>query len=216
MADDLDLEEELLAVAGHNRNAEPSRKRSRGKHASSDSEEDNEDLFGPGSDDDDRGGRDRGRKGRSSQGSKKPRASGRSNADDGDYDNDEDGGYGSDLYIDDNDRRKLEAMTELEREMILAERAEERDKQRQRKELLKKAKDTDKGDGRSAPTSSNYRLSSRQRKAAADKDSAIRRIEAARQRQERQAGAKGRGKGRKGSARDWSESDDEGRDDDDE
>lgn len=38
-------------------------------------------------------------------------------------------------------RHKLEAMTELEREMILADRAEERDKARQRKALLKSAKE---------------------------------------------------------------------------
>jgi RNA polymerase-associated protein RTF1 len=50
-----------------------------------------------------------------------------------------DGGAGNedDLYEGDDDRRKLEAMTELEREMILAERAEQRDKERQRKQLLK-------------------------------------------------------------------------------
>jgi RNA polymerase-associated protein RTF1 len=40
------------------------------------------------------------------------------------------------LFQDEEDRRKLLAMTELDREMILAERAEQRDKERQRRELL--------------------------------------------------------------------------------
>lgn len=48
---------------------------------------------------------------------------------------DEDG-YGSDLYEDDEDRDKLQAMTELDREMILADRAEKRDQDRQRRQLL--------------------------------------------------------------------------------
>ena len=44
------------------------------------------------------------------------------------------------LYLDAADRARLEAMTELDREMILSDRAEERDKLRQRKALLKSAK----------------------------------------------------------------------------
>ena len=44
------------------------------------------------------------------------------------------------LYLDSADRARLEAMTELDREMILSDRAEERDKLRQRKALLKSAK----------------------------------------------------------------------------
>ena len=41
-------------------------------------------------------------------------------------------GYGSDLMGDEEDRAKLMAMNELQREMILADRAEERDKERER------------------------------------------------------------------------------------
>lgn len=44
------------------------------------------------------------------------------------------------MYIDEDDRTKLEAMTELEREMILADRAEERDKARQRRDLLRNSR----------------------------------------------------------------------------
>ncbi len=41
-------------------------------------------------------------------------------------------GYGSDLMGDEADRGRLGAMTELERELILAERAEARDTERER------------------------------------------------------------------------------------
>lgn len=41
-------------------------------------------------------------------------------------------GYGSDLMGDEEDRAKLMAMNELQREMILAERGDERDKERER------------------------------------------------------------------------------------
>ena len=43
-----------------------------------------------------------------------------------------DDGYGSDLMGDDEDRANLMAMNELQREMILAERAEKRDMERER------------------------------------------------------------------------------------
>lgn len=43
-----------------------------------------------------------------------------------------DDGYGSDLMGDDEDRANLMAMNELQREMILAERAEKRDLERER------------------------------------------------------------------------------------
>ena len=43
-----------------------------------------------------------------------------------------DGGYGSDLMGDEEDRASLMAMNELQREMILAERAEKRDLERER------------------------------------------------------------------------------------
>lgn len=47
------------------------------------------------------------------------------------------------LFIDAADREHLMRMTELEREMILADRAEERDKARQRKELLESTREAD-------------------------------------------------------------------------
>lgn len=56
----------------------------------------------------------------------------------GDSDVEFDDGYGSDLMGDEEDRAKLMAMTELEREMILAERAEKRDEERERMKLLKR------------------------------------------------------------------------------
>jgi RNA polymerase-associated protein RTF1 len=46
----------------------------------------------------------------------------------------------NDLYEDEADEQKLAAMTELEREMILAERAERRNRARQRAELLQETK----------------------------------------------------------------------------
>ena len=49
-----------------------------------------------------------------------------------DSDGEFDDGYGSDLMGDDEDRLKLSAMNELEREMILAERADARDAARER------------------------------------------------------------------------------------
>lgn len=48
----------------------------------------------------------------------------------------DDDGYDSDLYAGDEDRDRLQAMTELDREMILADRAEKRDQDRQRRQLL--------------------------------------------------------------------------------
>jgi len=47
------------------------------------------------------------------------------------------------LYLDAADRSNLMRMTELEREMILADRAEERDKARQRKQLLQTTKEAE-------------------------------------------------------------------------
>ena len=46
-------------------------------------------------------------------------------------------GYGSDLIGDEEDRARLAALNELEREMILAERSEARDRKRERRDLLK-------------------------------------------------------------------------------
>lgn len=56
---------------------------------------------------------------------------------------DEDDGYGSDLYYDEEDRAELMAKTQLEREMILAKRAEERINRTERQKLLAKSKDAE-------------------------------------------------------------------------
>ncbi|KAG1655298.1 hypothetical protein FOA52_002457 [Chlamydomonas sp. UWO 241] len=206
--DDDDLEQELLAVAGRNRPG----KRARGKAASEsefeeddDDDDEDDDLFG--SDSDDGGGRGGGRKATRNTPAKRGRkaAEEEEEEEDGEEEEDEDeGGYGSDLYIDDEDREKLGALNELQREIILAERAEERDKQRQRKSLLKSAKDGDKDKTRGAAAS---RLApSRARKETARKDSALRQIQAARKRQSKKA--KGKGRRGSGAAAEWSESDD--------
>ncbi|GFH24659.1 Plus3 domain-containing protein [Haematococcus lacustris] len=63
--------------------------------------------------------------------------------------------------------------------MILADRAEERDKARQRKEIMKTANESGKVESRGP------RLSGRQKKSG-EKDTAIRQIEAARKRQEKE------------------------------
>ncbi len=57
-----------------------------------------------------------------------------------DSDGEFDDGYGSDLMGDDEDRMKLSAMNELEREMILAERADARDAARERHRAEKSLK----------------------------------------------------------------------------
>lgn len=123
-----EFEEELLQVAGRSKGA---KKRSR-PHRAADSEDEEpssqeEEEMELSNSDDER------RPHKSKRGRKQTQ-------EEEDEDDDDEDGYGSDLYIDEEDRRKLEAMTELEREMILAERAEERDKIRQRKALLKSAK----------------------------------------------------------------------------
>eukprot|EP00798_Chlamydomonas_sp_ICE-L_P017800 gene17800-24175_t len=213
MADELDdLDLELLQVAG----------RAKGSKKRRQDSDDDSDIFGSESDDEPR------RKGpakkltKSSGGARRKGIQSESDYEsDGDDDDlgDEDG-YGSDLYIDEEDRRKLEAMTELEREMILADRAEERDKLRQRRALLKKAKSVA-GEDRFEPRQGN-RLSSRQKQSSrqtTDKDSAIRRIEAAHNRKEKVGKAKAtvkKTKKRGGRVRDDSESDeDKGSDEDD-
>jgi RNA polymerase-associated protein RTF1 len=126
------LEEELLLVAGR-RGA--GRKRSR-KPADSDDDDDYQGK-GSGSDDysDDEEDRPRKSSKRSAAGGKKGAKAGESE------DDDPDDPYDSDLYIDEADRQELAGKTELEREMILAERAEERDRIKQRKEILRRARE---------------------------------------------------------------------------
>ena len=52
-----------------------------------------------------------------------------------------DDGYGSDLMGDDDDRARLAAMTELDREMELADRAETREKELERRQTMRALKD---------------------------------------------------------------------------
>ncbi len=133
---DMDLEDELLIAAGHTRGrGTPGGGKGRRRN-----DGDDEELFGSASeeeaesseedDDDDFEAEERPKKAtrRGRKAAKKAPSS------------EEDEDDGSDLYIDEEDRKRLEAMTELEREMILSDRAEERDKQRQRKTLMKAAK----------------------------------------------------------------------------
>ncbi|GAX80452.1 hypothetical protein CEUSTIGMA_g7891.t1 [Chlamydomonas eustigma] len=208
MADDLDLEAELLMVAGRTQQNSSRNKRPR-KSARDD---DDDDLFGSDNDEDDSEDDERSQR--------KKRGQARHAEEEEDDEDDAESDDGSDLYIDEEDRKRLEAMTELQREMILSDRAEERDKQRQRKALLKSAKA---GEKQSAQAASGSRASRRQRKTgeAAEKDSAIRQIQAARKRQQGKGKGKsssgGRGKGT--SKKDMSDSEegsDAAEDDDDE
>lgn len=126
MADDLD--DELFSLAA-GRSKPPAKKRSRKAAAESDDGD-------AGASD----GEDVPKRKRPAKGAAPPKRSvPRPPSEDEAGDDDDDGGGGGDeddLYEDDEDRRKLMAMTELEREMILADRAEQRDKERQRKQLL--------------------------------------------------------------------------------
>lgn len=129
MADDNDFEAELLDLAGRGAS---SKKRVR----DSDESSENSDDDGP-------------KRSRRKGGPSKQQRGGKRTVDtDSEDDPDEEAEFsdefGSDLYGDDEDRARLEAMTELEREMILADRAEKRDKARQRREILQKAKGADK------------------------------------------------------------------------
>ncbi|KAL6752112.1 hypothetical protein V8C86DRAFT_2439491 [Haematococcus lacustris] len=144
MADDPELIEELLHVAGRARGPASSRKRSRSKHAGSGSEESSDLEFDDSEEED--GSRSQ-RRNTAKRGKAQNNSAGKSrgkSAPEPADDEDDDDGYGSDLYIDEEDRRRLMAMTELDREMILADRAEERDKARQRKEIMKTANESGK------------------------------------------------------------------------
>lgn len=84
------------------------------------------------SSDEDAGARARPAKRRASAAGKRGAAQGEE-SDASDFDD----GYGSDLFGDDDDREALEKMTELEREMILAQRGEERDAAMERRRNAK-------------------------------------------------------------------------------
>ncbi|KAK9809057.1 hypothetical protein WJX72_008658 [[Myrmecia] bisecta] len=130
MDDDLDLEEELLQVAGRSR--QTGNKRSRSRRAPSDSED--EAALDSGDDSQEQPGR----KKQATVPLKKRAAASREDeagSDDGSEAFDD--GYGSDLMGDAADRQRLMAMNELEREMILADRAEARDRERERRRNAK-------------------------------------------------------------------------------
>ncbi|XP_002989964.2 protein RTF1 homolog [Selaginella moellendorffii] len=157
MADDaLDLEHMLLAAAGRksgsNTNASSGAaskrdgKRSSRRGSSSSSDEDEEE------DEDDYDKKGKG-------GSKMPLKK-RFDGGDRDEGSGSDLSFGSDLYKDDEDKRKLEAMTELEREMILHERSEKRDNYSLKKSTEARiAEEERKRDG---PPSSRMRSSGRE------------------------------------------------------
>jgi len=220
--DDFELEEELLLVAGRGAAAKRARGRRTADSESDAVSDDDDDLFGSDSDSGARGG-GRGGKGRqASKGGARTRKAARrdeseeeedaseSASDSEDSDGDDDG-YGSDLMGGDDDRERLAAMTELDREMILADRAEERDKARQRKALLKSTKAKEKKE-------KTTRLSgtrTRKDKDVRGKHNAIRQITAARRRQSEKSKATQKGRRAAGSDSDDSGGrDDAARDDD--
>lgn len=122
MADDLD--DALFSLAA-GRTKPYSRKRSR---KGSDSDEDG--AVESDGDSEEAPRRKKSSRGSASKRGKKPQSDDEDIIDDDHFD-DEEGPYENE-----EDRRKLMAMTELEREMILADRAEMRDKERQRRQLL--------------------------------------------------------------------------------
>ncbi|XP_059640716.1 protein RTF1 homolog [Cornus florida] len=105
----------------------------------------------------------------------------------GDSDNDS---VGSDLYKDDDDRQKLAQMTELQREMILAERATKRTDKNMQKNLQKKMREHN--DKRTQPRkrspthtlSRGVRSSARSADRAAAKDDALNELRAKRLKQQ--------------------------------
>ncbi|CAL8470100.1 g9642 [Coccomyxa elongata] len=131
MGDDLSFEEELLLqVAGRSRPSAKSQGKKRNRRAVSISDDDDDfDAEAQGDrDEEDVPTQDK----RPSSGQKKRS---RKDAQESEQVSDEDefdDGYGSDLMGDEEDRANLMAMNELQREMILAERAEKRDLERER------------------------------------------------------------------------------------
>lgn len=127
-----DLDDELLQFAQGGKGG-AAKKRSR-KQA--DSDDDSED-FNP-SDSDDGAQRQPAKK-RVAAGTPKKAKRAQESDDDDALD-----GVDSELFEDDEDRRRLLGMNELEREMILAERAEKRDKELQRQQLLQQGRAAEK------------------------------------------------------------------------
>lgn len=98
----------------------------------------------------------------------------------GDSDDDVDS-IGSDLYKDDDDRQKLAQMTELEREMILTDRAAKKSDRSLHDKMIKDRAQPRK---QSSPRSRGMRSSTRALDRAADRDDALNEIRAKRARQQ--------------------------------
>ncbi|OVA19610.1 Plus-3 [Macleaya cordata] len=117
-----------------------------------------------------------------------------SRGDDDDYEDDdrrgssEDSDVGSDLYKDDDDREELAKMTELQREMILSDRAQRRDDQRLTERVRAKQSSSGKkpqpGKETPRPPSSRVRSSARSAERAAAKDDALNELRAKRMKQQ--------------------------------
>ncbi|KAF3634595.1 Protein RTF1 -like protein [Capsicum annuum] len=198
-----ELTDLLLEAAGRTntggRNRPPSSSSSRRHHKSSYSD-DGSDSRDDDSDDDDDDDDGRGYSGRKLSGSQVPlkkrldnqeREDDRSiygnerDSDDGDgYGNEsDDDSIGSDLYKDDDDREKLAQMTELEREMILTDRAAKKSDRSLHNKMIKDRAQPRK---QSSPRSHSrgMRSSTRALDRAADRDDALNEIRAKRARQQ--------------------------------
>ncbi|KAF6138761.1 hypothetical protein GIB67_040893 [Kingdonia uniflora] len=108
--------------------------------------------------------------------------------DDHEGDSSDESDVGSDLYKDDSDKEQLANMTELEREMILADRAQRRDDQRlteriRAKQTAKKNK-LEKETPRPAPPTSRVRSSTRSAEKASAKGDALNELRAKRLKQQ--------------------------------
>lgn len=184
MDDDLSLEEELLLAAGR-----VGGRRGAARRAASDSDDEVSE--------DERPQRKRARPSR-------PPPSSAPDSDGGD--SDDEGGYGSDLYEDEDDRQRLEAMNELEREMELADRAERRDRERERRRHMKMVQQGQpEGAGvRAGGEADTMRSSSRLKKQDTAKRSAAQELRAARELREKKT-AQARQKESRPASSGWSE-----------
>ncbi|CAN0852946.1 Protein RTF1 homolog [Linum grandiflorum] len=194
-----DLENLLLEAAGRTGNGgrsrnsrPPSRRRDDGSDSDggSDSREDDSD--------DDRGGGYASRKPSGSQVPLKKRLEKddeQGSQGEGDYDDDGDrrsdhergssdeSDVGSDLYKDEDDRRHLEQMSELEREMILTERADKKGDKDLTERIRSKRENNEKAPPPPLPSSRIIRSSTRSSDRAAAKDDALNELRAKRLKQ---------------------------------
>lgn len=183
MAEEEELEDWLLKAAGRRNSPPPSRRRHKASNSDDGSDSKDDD-----SDD------DRGYSSRKPSGSQVPlkkrldpteRDDDRSSHEEGDGEDDyherdsDDDSVGSDLYKDEDDRKKLAQMSELQREMILADRASTRSDREMHEKFAKKRK------GSPPHTQSRgVRSSTRFADRTAAKDDALNEIRAKRMRQQ--------------------------------